>query len=154
MMKEDFEFAKKFNLPIKRVVEPVKSFVVTITESLDKNFKDEVSFVCQKIIEGAGVGAGLSLIYTEDIDRRVDHGEKYFTNNCWYIQSGGPVQEDIIGHSQQWKPIRGLIGPMMKNLKKSKKISIRKWIAGIKKEQLDFSTMVWQFLRKTVKAFS
>jgi leucyl-tRNA synthetase len=128
----DFEFAKKYKLPIKKVIEPVSSFVVTIKKSLNNNFYNEVGKFA-KVIEGTNSWQGLVLIETEEIDKVFDFAAKCFTGKLWYIHSEGKIKK-ILFHCGE-NNTRFSWDSDIKNEKAYEYgISI-----GINKEQLDWN---------------
>lgn len=90
----DFEFAKKYNLPIKQSIESLKSYAVAIKRSLDKGFYENISRFAH-IVEVDG----LVKIYTEEIDRVFDLAENNFIGDPWYIHSEGIIKK-ILFHSK------------------------------------------------------
>lgn len=129
----DFEFAKKFHMPIIKVVQPKKSFVVTITRSLNPDFyKQAAKFA--KIIEGVNTWKGLTKIYSENIDQIFDLAEKHFTDDSWYIHSEGQVRKILI-HAKNGEHQRFNLDNTQE-MEQAIQFGLQ---VGIKKEQLDFS---------------
>lgn len=127
----DFEFAKKNNLPIKIVIESSKSFVVTIKESLNNNFYNEVRKFAS-VIEGTNSWDGLMLIFTEEIDRVFDLAEDNFIGKLWYIHSEGKIKKILFHNNKEntrfnWETDE--------EHKKAYEFGLSK---GVKEEQLDW----------------
>ena len=123
----DFEFAKKYNLLIKKVIESLESKVITIKESLKDEFYKEVGKFA-KIISNNG----LVNIYTDKIDEVFSLAKGKFIGSPWYIHSEGRIKK-ILFHSQKEDKIFDWSNEKGNN--EAKKFGAR---IKIKKEQLDF----------------
>jgi len=123
----DFEFAKKYSLPIKKSIDSNKTYIVTIKRSFADNFFKEVKKFAQIIEIG-----GLARIYSEDVDKIFDLAKKHFIGNPWYIHSEGFTRK-ILFHTENedkcfdWSDIDGNQEAYQYGLS-----------IGIKKEQLDW----------------
>jgi leucyl-tRNA synthetase len=91
----DFEFAIKYNIPIKKVVETKNTFIVAITKSLTPEFYNEVSKFA-KIETGTESWDGLTIIHGEDVDKVFESAKEGFVGGPWYIHSEGPVKKILI----------------------------------------------------------
>jgi len=98
----DFEFAKKYNLPIKKVVESSKTVIVTIKESLNNEFYNEVRGFAATV-DGTNSWDGLVLIYTEEVDRVFDLAENNFIGKLWYIHSEGKIKKILFHNDNENK---------------------------------------------------
>ncbi|MBI3627749.1 MAG: leucine--tRNA ligase [Candidatus Sungbacteria bacterium] len=140
----DFEFAKKFKLPILQVIEPNSSFIVVISRSLNKNFYEQIQKFA-KVTPGTGTWNGLNLIYTEEVGKVFDIAEKNFTSGPWYIHSEGPVKK-ILLHAADGKNERFDWGNK-DEFRKAYEFGIK---IEIKKEQLDFSDVYAAYIGEGV----
>ncbi len=123
----DFEFAKKYDLPIIKSIDSVKTFIVAIKESLQDGFYNEVKKFAN-VIENND----LIKIYTEDVDNVFDLAEKYFIDGSWYIHSDGLIKK-ILFHSE--KDNRRFDWNKNTEIKDAYEYGLN---IGIKKEQLDW----------------
>ena len=96
----DYDFAKKYNLSIKKVIESEKSFVVAIKKSLNDNFYNEVRKFAD-VVEGTNSWEGLMMIYTEEIDRIFDLAEDNFVGKLWYIHSEGKTKKILFHYGDK-----------------------------------------------------
>ena len=130
----DFEFAKKYEIRIKQVIED-KTKVITIEESLKKEFYNQVS----KIGE-VNYSDGLVYIYTNKVDEVFNLAKSNFIGDLWYIHSEGEIKK-IMFHTKKENKIFNW------NSKKEIEEAIkygRK--VGIKAEQLDFNEIRGAFI--------
>jgi leucyl-tRNA synthetase len=127
----DYAFAKKYNLPIIKSIESINSFVVTIKDSLKKNFYDEV-----RQFASISEKDGLIKIYTENIDKVFDVAKENFIGAPWYIHSDGLIKK-ILFHTDNkneqfdWSELVGFNNAYAFGLH-----------AGINKEQLDWNESI------------
>jgi leucyl-tRNA synthetase len=91
----DWEFAKKYNLPIRKSIESANSVVVVIRKSLNDNFFDEV-----RKLASVNEKDGLVFIYSDEVDKIFDFAEKNFIGDPWYIHSEGPIKK-ILFHAKK-----------------------------------------------------
>jgi len=123
----DFEFAKKYNLPIKKSINPSKTYVVTIKRSLENVFYEE----CKKVAQVIEIG-GLVRIYSEDVEKIFNLAKNHFIGNPWYIHSEGLTRK-ILFHTENedrcfdWSDVDGNQDAFQYGLN-----------IGIKEEQLDW----------------
>ncbi|MFA6973785.1 MAG: class I tRNA ligase family protein [Parcubacteria group bacterium] len=123
----DFEFSKKYNLSLKKSIDSVKSYIVTIKSSLSDKFYEEVTkFALIVEIDG------LMHIYTEEVDKVFDLAENFFVGDLWYIHSEGLIKK-ILFHTKNenkrfdWSSDEG------------NKLAYQYGLtAGVKEEQLDW----------------
>jgi len=130
----DFEFAKKYGIPMKKVIIPDRNYIVTITESLKQKFYEEVKKFA-KIINNDG----LSKIYTDEVYKVFSLAKNNFVGAPWYIHSEGKIQKILI-HSNKEDKI--FDWSKNKELKEAKLFGLK---IGIKKEQLDFDELYESF---------
>jgi len=135
----DFEFAKKYKLPIKEVIKQEKTCIITISESLKKEFYEKVKQFA-KISEDDG----LSKIYTEEVDKVFNLAKKSFVGGPWYIHSEGKVKKILIYSKGENKIFNW--GNEIEN-KKAKKFGLDK---EIKEEQLDYDKLYRAFTDKGI----
>lgn len=93
----DFEFAKKYDLPIVQVIEPSASRVVAIKKSLSNEFYKEAELLGE-ITEGRGSSEGVIYINSERIEDIFALAQNHFEGGPWYIHSEGPIKK-ILFHS-------------------------------------------------------
>ena len=124
----DFEFAKKYNLPIKIVISQGNTCVVTIKKSLNEKFYAEAKKFA-KIIEEENIVK----ICTDKIDDVFNLAKNNFIGGPWYIHSEGKIKK-ILFHSKT----ENKVFEWDKQLKEAKDFGLR---IGIKKEQLDFNEL-------------
>ena len=91
----DFEFAKKYNIPIKEVISPKETKIITIEKSLKKEFYKSVEKLGKIIIK-----EGLVNIYTDKVDEVFKLAENNFIGAPWYIHSEGKIKK-ILFHSEK-----------------------------------------------------
>ena len=123
----DFQFAKKYKLPIKRVIED-KTKVIAIKESLKPEFYNKASKIGK-----INYSNGLAYIYTEKVDEVFDLAKNNFIGNLWYIHSEGKIKKIMFHTSKEnkifdWSSHEGI---------DEAKIYGRK--IRVKEEQLDFN---------------
>ena len=135
----DFEFAKKYNLEIKKVIESNKSFVVVIKSSLNNGFYNEVKKF-SNIIEGKNSWDGLMLIYTEEVERVFDLAKNNFVGKLWYIHSEGKIKKILFHNSNENKRFD------WNTDKKHKEAYDYGFKIGVKKEQLDWKGCYASFI--------
>jgi len=123
----DFEFAKKYNIPIKIVITPNKTKVITIKRSLKSEFYRKVEEFA-KLVEQDG----LVNINTEEVDKVFELAKDNFSGSPWYIHSEGPIKK-IFLHSNKEDKIFNW--DTKEECEKAKAFGLK---IGIKKEQLDF----------------
>jgi len=125
----DFEFAKKYKIPIKVVIEDnIK--VVTITSALKPEFYKGVGKFAKIINRG-----GLSHIYTNKVEEVFDMAKDNFIGNLWYIHSEGKIKK-IMFHTKGENKIFNW--DTEKEREEAKEYGRR---IGVKKEQLDFNEL-------------
>ncbi|MFA5777189.1 MAG: class I tRNA ligase family protein [Parcubacteria group bacterium] len=127
----DFEFAKKYDLPIKKVIESNKSFVVTIKSSLNDEFYKQVRKFTT-VLDGTNSWESLSLIYTEEVDKVFDLAENNFVGKLWYIHSEGKIKKILFHNGDKNKRFS------WKTEKEHKEAYDYGFSTGVKKEQLDW----------------
>ncbi len=120
----DFEFAKKYNIPIKQVVAPHDRIVV-IAKSLKREFFDKIKEFADITQENE-----LICINTKKVDEVFNLAEKLFIGDPWYIHSEGRIKK-ILFHSKE----ENKVFDWSKYPKEAKEYGER---IGITKEQLDF----------------
>lgn len=125
----DFDFAKKYGIPIKRVIKPKKNKVITIEKSLNNEFYTKAKKYGElKLVDG------LVYVYTDKVDEIFELAKDSFVGGPWYIHSEGNISK-ILFHSKNgenqifdWSDESGI--NEAKNYGKTIKI---------KEEQLDFN---------------
>src|SRR3989338_7151412 len=125
----DFDFAKKYKIPIKRVIEE-DTKVITIEESLKPEFYKEVEKFAKIINKD-----GLSYIYANNIDKVFDIAKDKFIGDLWYIHSEGKVKK-IMFHAK--KENKKIYWNTEREIEEAKKYGRK---IGIKEEQLDFNEL-------------
>ncbi|MBI2451768.1 class I tRNA ligase family protein [Candidatus Pacearchaeota archaeon] len=122
----DFEFAKKYKLPVKQVVQEENKIIV-IEKSLEPAFY-------KKIEEFGRVAKknGLVYIYTDKINDVFELAKINFIDFPWYIHSEGNIKK-IMFHSEKEDKIFDWSNKQ--ELKNTKEYGLK---IGIKREQLDF----------------
>ncbi len=125
----DFEFAKKYKLPIKEVIQE-NTKIITIEESLKQEFYKSVEKFA-KITKKDG----LCYIFTERVDEVFRLAKNNFIGSPWYIHSEGKIKK-IMFHSNKEDKI--FYSENLRNNKESKDFGLK---IGIKKEQLDYDEL-------------
>lgn len=127
----DFEFAKKFNLQIKRVIEPKISKVILKKE----NFKDSFAVSVPKewtLTQRPGAGNHLE-ISGASVNDIFEFLKKHFSEGLYYVYSEG-TDKKILFHSDSGETKAFDLGSV-ENLKNAKNYGL---MIGIKKEELSF----------------
>ena len=125
----DFEFAKKYHLPIKEVIQE-NTKIITIERSLKQEFYKSVEKFAKITRKD-----GLCYIYTEKIDEVFRLAKNNFIGSLWYIHSEGKIKK-IMFHSNKEDKI--FDWENWRNNKEAKDFGLK---IGIKKEQLDYDEL-------------
>jgi leucyl-tRNA synthetase len=126
----DFEFAKKYGIGIKQVIEQTRNRIITLTSSLKNEFYEEA----KKFGEVVHTNDGLTSIYTDKIDEVFEIAQKYFKNSPCYIHSEGKIKKILIYLRENSKVF--LWSNEKQNIE-AKKLALK---FGIKEEQLDYDS--------------
>ena len=126
----DFEFAVKYRIPVKVVIESNETKIITIEESLKSDFYKSVEKFAKVIKKN-----GLVEIYTEDVEGVFEASRDKFVGVPWYIHSEGKIKR-VMFHSKGEDKI--FDWSKEKELKEAKAYGLK---IGIKKEQLDFDEL-------------
>jgi len=94
----DFEFAKKYGIALKEVIQPEKTKIVTINRSLKPEFYNDVKKFTEVIDND-----GLSSIYTDMVDKVFDLAKNNFIGSPWYIHSEGNIKKILIYSGKESK---------------------------------------------------
>ena len=122
----DYDFAKKYKIPIKKVIEE-ETKVITIKESLKPEFYKQAEKLGRLIEKD-----GLAYIYTEKVNEIFELARTNFVQGFWYAHSEGKIKK-ILLYSK--KDYRIYDWGDEKELKQAKSFGLA---LGIMKEQLDF----------------
>lgn len=123
----DFEFAKKYKIPIKEVIQD-KTKVITIFDSLKQDFYNKV----RKFAE-INIKDGLAYIYTKNVDDVFKIAKDNFIGDLWYVHSEGEIKK-IMFHTKKENKIFNWNNE--KEIEKAKEYGRE---IGVKEEQLDFN---------------
>ena len=124
----DFDFAKKYNIPIKLVITPDDQKILGIAESLSPEFYKKAEKI-GKIMKKDG----LVEIYTDNVDEIFELAKNNFVGNPWYIHCEGKIKRILFHSAKEDK-----IFDWDKDNKLAKDYGLR---IGIKKEQLDYDNL-------------
>jgi len=126
----DFEFAKKYRIPVKTVIIPEDTRIITIEESLNKDFYSKVSKFAK-----ISISDGLANIYSDKVDEVFALAKGNFIGSPWYIHSEGKIKKILFHSSKEDRIFDWSSG---KGIKEAKDYGLK---IKIKKEQLDFNEL-------------
>ncbi len=123
----DFEFAKKYKIPMKVVIQPKDTKIITIEKSLKPEFYKNSEKFGRIVKKG-----GLIEIYTDKVNELFELAKNNFIGSPWYIHSEGKIKK-IMFHSDKENKIFDWNNE--KEIKEAKDYGRK---LKIKEEQLDF----------------